>query len=115
MKSMMTKKAKKRIEFESVRDILYYFNDRYHDLSGLAQECGALYLDIQLNKGNKKAETYLQGLALGKPDESHPRQSWAIERLKVWARRSPASRLAYAASKTRTLRMRSESLGIEVE
>lgn len=115
MRAMMTKKAKKRIEFESVRDILYYFDDRYLDLPSLAQECGALFLDIQLNKGNKKAETYLQGLALGTPEESHPRQSWAIERLKVWARRSPASRLAYAASKTRTLRIRAESLGVEVE
>ena len=110
------KRIKKDIVIESVVDILYYFSDRYAELSSPVQECGALYLELELNKGNSRAESYLQGLALGPMDKTaHPRQSWAIDRLAEYSKRSKGTRRAISNGKMRSLKTKASQIGLPVE
>lgn len=109
------KRLKCDIVIKSVQDILYYFADRYDELPAPVQECGALYLEVELNKGNTRAENYLKGIALGPMDKSaHPRQSWAIDRLAEYGKRSKGTRKIVSNSKSRTLSTRASQLGIPV-
>lgn len=99
------------IIIESVCDILNYFADRYAELDAPQRLCGALFLEYELNKGNAKAESYLQGLAIG-PLGSHPMQSWAIESLRSFKRRNQRARESAARSRFHKIRTQASQMGI---
>lgn len=105
----------KIITVDSVHDILNYFDTDYHRLDCPVQEIGALYLLVELNKLNDKAEAFMCGLALGSFDKTaHPRQSWAITHLAQFQKRTRKQRAAYVASQTRSLRLKTESANVEM-
>lgn len=103
---MMRSKATKNnpIEVSTVPDILNYFADEYDRLTSPMKTIGAIYLSVELNKGNRKAESYLCGIALGPFDHTrHPMQSWAITTLADFKKRSDAKRKSYVNRRTRVL------------
>lgn len=115
MNAKATQHRSDPIIINNVRDIITYFDDRYNDLNALQKRCGALFLEIELYRGNERAETYMAGLAMGHLDSMHPRGAWALEALSQWQSRGKRSRTAFVNGSQRRLRQMACELHIELE